>query len=68
MPQDPKLTVVWALAGLENAIRKLPDGGPERRVRAQFHQLLLAFERDRQAADTESLKALFMTDDYSLRN
>lgn len=68
MSQDPKLTVGWALAGLEHAIRKLPEGAAERRVRAQFHQLLLAFERDRQATNADALIALFANDDYSLRN
>ena len=46
MGQDPKITVEWALHGLEAAIRRLGDGPPERRVRRQFHQVLLAVERD----------------------
>jgi hypothetical protein len=33
------------MEGLEQAIGRLPDGPDERRVRAQFHQLLLAIER-----------------------
>jgi hypothetical protein len=44
--QDPKITVAWALFGLENAIGGLGNGGPEGRVRRQFHQLMLALERD----------------------
>ena len=40
------MTIDWALEGLETAIRGLADGPAERRVRSQFHQLLLAVERD----------------------
>jgi hypothetical protein len=46
MSQHPKATVDWALQGLETAIRELGDGAPARRVRRQFHQVLLAVERD----------------------
>ncbi|HEY7177498.1 MAG TPA: hypothetical protein VH442_21485 [Micromonosporaceae bacterium] len=46
MRQHPKVTIDWALEGLETAIRGLADGPAERRVRSQFHQLLLAVERD----------------------
>jgi hypothetical protein len=46
MTQHPKATIDWALEGLETAIRALADGPAERRVRSQFHQLLLAVERD----------------------
>lgn len=45
MGQHPKVTVGWALRSLENALRNLGDGPAERRVRRQFHQLLLALER-----------------------
>jgi hypothetical protein len=69
MPQHPKLTVGWALDGLENAIGRLPDGPAERRVRDQFHQLLLALERDRFLTDLEHLKTMFVVnEDFSLRN
>ena len=44
--QDPKVTVQWALLNLERALQNLNDGCAERRVRRQFHQLLLAVERD----------------------
>jgi hypothetical protein len=47
MSQPPGVTIGWAVAGLETAITKLSDGPAERRVRAQFHQLLLALERAR---------------------
>jgi hypothetical protein len=43
--QPPRLTVDWALRGLELALRNLADGAAEQRVRRQFHQLLLAIER-----------------------
>jgi hypothetical protein len=46
MTQHPKVTVVWAVESLEKAISMLPDGLTERRVRKQFHQLLLALNRD----------------------
>jgi hypothetical protein len=46
MEQNPKLTLDWALHSLELALRNLEDGPAERRVRRQFHQLLLAIERD----------------------
>jgi len=45
MEQDPKVTLNWALRGLERALRDLPDGLAEQRVRRQFHQVLLAVER-----------------------
>lgn len=44
--QPTKITVAWALRGLELALNCLVDGPAERRVRDQFHQLLLALERD----------------------
>jgi hypothetical protein len=47
MSQHPGVTIGWAVAGLETAITRLSDGPAERRVRAQFHQLLLALERAR---------------------
>jgi hypothetical protein len=37
---------MWAVTGLENAIAKLGDSRTEQRVRGQFHQLILALERD----------------------
>lgn len=52
MPQHPKVTLSWAMEGLENAIGNLPEGPKERRVRAQFHQLLLALERTRLLNDS----------------
>jgi hypothetical protein len=51
MDQDPKITLEWALRSLERAIQNLDDGWAERRVRRQFHQLLLAFERESFRAD-----------------
>ena len=46
MDQHPKVTLQWALRSLEKALQNLGDGRAERRVRRQFHQLLLAVERD----------------------
>ena len=51
MNQDPKVTLQWALRSLERALQNLNDGWAERRVRRQFHQLLLAIERDAQHVD-----------------
>ena len=48
MDQDPKITLRWALRSLERALQNLDNGWAERRVRRQFHQLLLAAERDGQ--------------------
>jgi hypothetical protein len=48
MDQDPKVTLQWALHSFERALQNLNDGWAERRVRRQFHQLLLAIERDAQ--------------------
>jgi len=53
MDQDPKVTLRWALRSLERALQNLDDGWAERRVRRQFHQLLLAVERDAQPMETE---------------
>lgn len=53
MSQHPRVTIGWAIAGLETAITKLADGPAERRVRAQFHQLLLALERARLPIDLQ---------------
>jgi hypothetical protein len=53
MDQDPKVTLRWALRSLERALQNLDDGWAERRVRRQFHQLLLAVERDTQAMETD---------------
>ena len=49
MEQDSKVTLDWALRGLERALQNLGDGWAERRVRRQFHQVLLAVERDAHA-------------------
>ena len=46
MPQHPKVTVGWTIACLEEALNHLGDTPAERRVRRQFHQHLLALERD----------------------
>jgi hypothetical protein len=53
MDQDPKVTLDWALRSLERAIQHLEDGWAERRVRRQFHQLLLAVEREAFRCDDE---------------
>ena len=52
MDQDPKVTLRWALRSLERALQNLDDGWAERRVRRQFHQLLLAVERDARPMET----------------
>jgi hypothetical protein len=44
--QHPKVTVGWAVSCLERAIEALGEGDSEARVRKQFHQLILALERD----------------------
>ena len=44
--QHPKVTVAWAVASLERAIGELGNSAAEERTRRQFHQLLLALERD----------------------
>ena len=54
MDQDPKVTLRWALRSLERALQNLNDGWAERRVRRQFHQLLLAVERDEQHLELET--------------
>lgn len=46
MPQHPKVTVGWAVACLERALADLGDSAAEARARRQFHQLVLALERD----------------------
>jgi len=56
MTQDPKVTVGWALNGLEQAIRELGKGSTEGRVRNQFHQLMLAIERDASSADVQRIQ------------
>ena len=53
MNQDPKVTLQWALRSLERALQNLDDGWAERRVRRQFHQLLLAVERDARHIETD---------------
>ena len=53
MDQDPKVTLRWALRSLERALQNLDDGWAERRVRRQFHQLVLAVERDAQPIETD---------------
>lgn len=49
--QHVALTLDRALQSLELALRNLEDGPAERRVRRQFHQLLLAIERYTRPAD-----------------
>ena len=56
MDQDPKVTLQWALRSFERALQNLDDGWAERRVRRQFHQLLLAIERDAQHLDAPPLE------------
>lgn len=51
MMQHPRVTIAWAMYGLESALRNLGDGPAERRVRDQFHQLLLALERENALTD-----------------
>jgi len=46
MDQHPRVTVAWAVASLERAIGALGASPAENRTRRQFHQLLLALERD----------------------
>ncbi len=46
MTQHPKVTVGWTMACLEHALGQLGNTPAERRVRRQFHQLVLALERD----------------------
>ena len=53
MDQDPKVTLRLALRSLERALQNLDDGWAERRVRRQFHQLLLAVERDAHPMETD---------------
>ena len=53
MDQSPKVTLWSALRSLERALQNLDDGWAERRVRRQFHQLLLAVERDAQPMETD---------------
>jgi hypothetical protein len=55
MDQDPKVTLQWALRSLERALQNLDDGWAERRVRRQFHQLLLAVEREAQHIGGEQI-------------
>jgi hypothetical protein len=64
MEQDPKVTLQWALRSLERALQNLNDGWAERRVRRQFHQLLLAIERD--AEHLEAIAARAPADDEQL--
>ena len=56
MDQDTKVTLQWALRSLERALQNLDDGWAERRVRRQFHQLLLAIERDAENLDAQLLQ------------
>jgi hypothetical protein len=53
MEQHPKVTLDWALRGLERALDRLDNGRAEQRVRKQFHQLLLAIERNAMHSDEE---------------
>jgi hypothetical protein len=59
MEQHPKLTLDWALRCLERALGDLDDGPAERRVRRQFHQLLLAIEREEACDDRSSEASLY---------
>lgn len=52
--QYATLTLDRALQSLELALRNLDDGPAERRVRQQFHQLLLAIERYTRPTDDPS--------------
>lgn len=52
--QHATLTLDRALQSLELALRNLDDGPAERRVRQQFHQLLLAIERYTRPTDDPS--------------
>jgi hypothetical protein len=52
--QRATLTLDRALQSLELALRNLEDGPAERRVRQQFHQLLLAIERYTRPTDDPS--------------
>jgi len=61
--QDSSVTVQWALSGLERAIQALPHGSEERRVRSQFHQLLLAIERDSAARSSDGKIKVSQTED-----
>lgn len=66
MSQHPRVTIGWALAGLEAAITKLSHGPAERRVRDQFHQLLLALERARLPIDLRHPES--SEEDFAFRN
>jgi hypothetical protein len=61
MDQDPKVTLDWALRSLERAIQHLEDGWAERRVRRQFHQLLLAVEREAFRSDGQAPPSAVVT-------
>jgi hypothetical protein len=58
MNQHPKITLDWALKGLEAAIGNLREGDAEGRVRKQFHQVLLAVDRDIAAVEIQRIHAL----------
>ena len=62
MDQSPKVTLWSALRSLERALQNLDDGWAERRVRRQFHQLLLAVERDAQPMETDETDVADETD------
>jgi len=62
MDQHPKVTLQWALRSLEKALQNLDDGWAERRVRRQFHQLLLAVEREEQHVETDATDQTEQTD------
>jgi hypothetical protein len=44
MDQYPDVTLHWTLRGWEKSLQTLGEGPAERRVRGQFHQVLLAVE------------------------
>ena len=54
--QHPKVSLGWAISGLEQAVSRLGDGLAERRVRNQFHQLVLAIERDARTSDVQQIQ------------
>ena len=68
VPQAPRETIGWALDRLEAAIARLNDGPAERRVRDQFHQLLLAFERDNVNADLHRLSLALTLENLAPRH
>lgn len=58
MPQHPKVTIGWTVLCLEAAIAELGEGQAERRVRSQFHQLMLALEHAGYNSDAQRVLAM----------